>query len=205
VSLQLVQPENSAKSPAPPRRKTNRELRAREYLTVEEVKQLREGARTTGRNGFRDALIVSVMFRHGLRVTEAVGLTRDQIHFENGTIYIQRAKNGTPATHYLDGEEIRQLRRLFRETPPSRFVFCSERGGPLSERAVHNIVQRAGEVAELPFTTHPHMLRHAKGYQLAQKGIDTRTIQGFLGHRDIKSTVVYTELDPSRYAGLESD
>jgi site-specific recombinase XerD len=205
VTLQLVQEEYSAKSPQPPRRKSNREVRSREYLTGDEVKRLREAARQTGRNGFRDALLISMMFRHGLRVSEVVALTRDAIHFENGTIYIQRSKNGTPATHYLDGDETRQLKRLFRESAASRFVFCSERGGPLSERSAHHIVQRAGEVAELPFTVHPHMLRHAKGYQLAQRGVDTRTIQGFLGHRDIKSTVVYTELDPSRYAGLERD
>jgi site-specific recombinase XerD len=82
---------------------------------------------------------------------------------------------------------------------------ANERGGPLTTRAVHKIVARAGEVAELTFPVHPHMLRHAKGYQLAQRGIDTRAIQGYLGHRDIKSTVVYTQLDPSRFRGFERD
>ena len=89
--------------------------------------------------------------------------------------------------------------------PKRRFVFCSERGGPLTSRAVHHIVKRAGEEAGIAFSIHPHMLRHARGFLLAQKGTDTRAIQGYLGHRDIKSTVAYTELDPSRFKGLEAD
>lgn len=113
--------------------------------------------------------------------------------------------NGTPATHYLEGDELRQLRRLHRESAQARFVFSSERGGPLTTRTVHHIVNRAGEEAGLPFPVHPHMLRHAKGFNLAQRGVDTRAIQGFLGHRDIKSTVIYTELDPASFKRLESD
>lgn len=205
MPLHLVQPEKSAKSSRPPLRRANEETRSREYLTVEEVRQLKAAARQQGRNGFRDSLLIEVMFRHGLRVSEAAALTRDQIHFDDGTLHVRRVKNGTPATHYLDGDEMRRLRRLTRDSAASRFVFCSERGGPVSERTIHHIVKRAGATAGLPFPVHPHMLRHAKGYQLAQKGTDTRAIQGYLGHRDIKSTTVYTQLDPSRFEGFERD
>lgn len=203
MKLRLAQPENSAKSP--PVRRKNSETRAREYLTPKEVKAVIAAARSTGRYRHRDGLLITMLFRHGLRASEAVGLTWDTIHFENGTVYVTRAKRGTPGTHYLEGEELRQLRRLKRETPSSRFVFCSERGGPLTTRSVHAIVQRAGKVAQLPFDIHPHMLRHAKGFQLASKGTDTRAIQGYLGHRDIKSTVAYTALAPGRFKGLEKD
>ena len=82
-------------------------------------------------------------------------------------------KNGRESRHFLEGDEIRQLKQLRRESPASRFVFCSERGGPLSNRSVHHIVKKAGEEAGLPFPIHPHMLRHAKGFQLAQSGTDT--------------------------------
>ena len=204
TKLKLVQPENSAKSP-PPRRRTNLEARSREYLKPEEVKALREAARSNGRNGVRDGLLVLLLFRHGLRVAEVVALTWDEIHFEDGTIFIRRVKNGTDSTHFMEGDEIRTLKQLRRESAVSRFVFCSERGGPLSNRAVHHIIQKAGVEAGLPFSVHPHMLRHAKGFQLAQKGADTRAIQGYLGHRDIKSTVIYTQLDPNRFKGFGKD
>ena len=208
MTLKLVQPEKTAKSsgrPLPPLRRRNDHVRVREYLTVDEVHRLRDGARKVGRHGFRDALLVTVAFRHGLRVAELVGLSWDQIHFEDGTIHVKRVKNGRAATHFLEGDELRQLKRLKRESAVSRFVFCSERGGPLTTRTVRHIVQRAGVTAGLPFPVHPHMLRHARGYLLAQKGTDTRAIQGYLGHADIKSTVVYTELSPGRFSGLESD
>jgi type 1 fimbriae regulatory protein FimB/type 1 fimbriae regulatory protein FimE len=204
AKLRLVQLEKSAKF-EPPRRKSNAETRPREYLTLAEVKKVRDAARSAGRNGHRDGLLVLMLFRHGLRVAEAVALTWDEIHFEDGTILVRRVKNGRESRHFLEGDEIRQLKQLRRESPASRFVFCSERGGPLSNRSVHHIVQKAGETAKLSFGVHPHMLRHAKGYQLAQSGTDTRAIQGYLGHRDIKSTVIYTELDPSRFKRFGKD
>ncbi len=206
--LKLVRQEKTAKisnKRVPPSRRPNKEVRSREYLTVDEVKRIREAARRVGRNGFRDSLLITVAFRHGLRVTEAVNLKWDEVHFDDGTLHVKRIKNGREATHYLEGDELRQLKRLRREAPASRFVFCSERGGPLTTRTVHHIVKRAGQEARLQFPIHPHMLRHAKGFQLAGKGVDTRAIQGFLGHRDIKSTVIYTELDPARFKGLEGD
>lgn len=190
-------------STTPPR--ANIETRAREYLKPQEVKSLREAARKNGRKGSRDGLLVLMLFRHGLRVAEVIDLTWDEIHFEDGTIFIRRVKNGCDSTHFLEGDEIRELRKLRRENDASRYVFSSERGGPLSARSVHHIVQTAGANAGLPFPVHPHMLRHAKGFQLAQKGADTRAIQGYLGHRDIKSTVIYTALDPNRFKGFGKD
>lgn len=207
MKLRLVHKENSAESANhPPRRRPNVESRSREYLTLDEVRRLRAAARKIGRYGFRDSLLIGVMFRHGLRVAEAVALTWDSVHFDEGTIHVQRVKRGKAATHYMPADEIRELRRLQREqTTASRFVFTSERRGPLSTRSVHAIVQRAGEEAGIVFPVHPHQLRHAKGYALANKGTATRAIQDYLGHRDIKSTVGYTALAPNRLKGLEED
>jgi integrase len=151
AKLKLVQPENSAKF-QPPRRRANIEARAREYLKPEEVKILREAARTNGRNGVRDGLLVLLLFRHGLRVAEVVALTWDEIHFEDGTIFIRRVKNGRDSTHFMEGDEIRLLKQLRRESAASRFVFCSERNGPLSNRSVasHRAESREGRRAALP-------------------------------------------------------
>ena len=97
------------------------------------------------------------------------------------------------------------LRRLQREYPASPFVFQSSRKGPLANDSIGGIVEQAGELAGLPFPTHAHMLRHGTGYYLANKGVDTRTIQAYLGHRNIQHTVRYTELAPGRFKGLWED
>ena len=75
-------------------------------------------------------------------------------------------------------------------------MFVSERGGPLTARAVRHMVLRAGRVAGLAFPIHPHMLRHVCGFYLANKSIDTRAIQHYLGHCNIQHTVRYTRLTP---------
>ena len=104
--------------------------------------------------------------------------------------------------HPIEGDELRLLRRLQREYPDTPFVFITERGGPLTRSTVSKIVARAGELAGLPFPVHPHMLRHATGYYLANKGHPTRTIQAYLGHKSIQHTVRYTELSAKAFERL---
>lgn len=197
--------KSKKKTNAPPEKPKNSDVRSREYLTSAEMKKLKEAARNNGRNGFRDWLLVSVMYAHALRVTEACDLRWDQVDFERAKLHVNRLKNGDAAVHFLEGEEIRSLRKLKREYPESDFVFNSERQGPLTARTVHHIISRAGESAGIKFPVHPHMLRHAKGYQLAAAGKDTRAIQGYLGHKNIQHTVLYTKLDSRRYKGFSRD
>jgi site-specific recombinase XerD len=102
-------------------------------------------------------------------------------------------------THPILGDELRGLRRLQREQEPkSRFVFTSERGAPFTTAGFARMIERAGEAAGFDFKAHPHMLRHACGYALANRGHDTRALQAYLGHRSIQHTVRYTELTASR-------
>jgi len=185
-----------------PGRSKNTDVRSREYLSLDEVEALMKAAGSTGRHSHRDRTLILTMFRHGLRVSEAVDLKWDQIDFNAGSIHVNRLKSGKPATHYLEGDEMRALRRLRRECPKSPFVFLTERGGPLTRSTVSKLISRAGHNAEIAFPVHPHMLRHACGYYLANKGIDTRTIQDYLGHVSITHTVRYTELSPNKFKGL---
>lgn len=148
---------------------------------------------------------MSITYAHALRVGEAVNLRWDQVDLKKGRLHVNRLKNGDPSVHYLEAEELRALRQLRREHPDSDFVFNSQRGGPLSDRQVRTIIARAGEAAGIKFPVHPHMLRHSKGYQLAAKGEDTRAIQGYLGHKVIQHTVLYTKLDSRRYKGFGRD
>jgi type 1 fimbriae regulatory protein FimE len=114
-------------------------------------------------------------------------------------LHVNRLKNGMPSTHPLLGPELRALRRLQREYAGRAYVFTTERRGPLTDSAVRKIVARAGREAKLGFPVHPHMLRHACGFKLANEGHDTRAIQHYLGHRNIQHTVGYTELAADRF------
>jgi integrase len=152
------------------------------------------------RHGHRDATMVLMAYRHGLRASELVDLRWDQVDSRTASLHVRRAKSGTPATHPILGDELRALRRLQREQEPkSPFVFTSERGAPFTTAGFARMIERAGTAAKLGFKVHPHMLRHACGYALANKGHDTRALQAYLGHRNIQHTVRYTELSPTRF------
>ena len=118
-----------------------------------------------------------IAFRHGLRASEVCGLQWSDVEFETGTLHLRRAKGGATATHPLLGDELRALRALKREAK-SPFIFVSERDAPFSVAGLQKLVERAGIEAKLPFKVHPHMLRHATGFALANKGTDTTNLAG---------------------------
>jgi type 1 fimbriae regulatory protein FimE len=190
---------------AMPRRPTNAEVRKREYLTPDEVEQLQRAATSVGRHGHRDATLILIAYRHGLRVSELIALRWDQVDLKAGALHVSRLKNGSPSVHPVRGPELRALRRLRRDYPATPYLFVTERGGPMTDSNVRKIVSRAGAVGRIPFPVHPHMLRHATGYKLANDGHDTRAIQQYLGHRNITHTVRYTELAADRFKGFWRD
>jgi type 1 fimbriae regulatory protein FimB/type 1 fimbriae regulatory protein FimE len=186
-------------------RRPNAELRTREHLTTAEVERLIEAAKGN-RQGNRDALMVLLAFRHGLRAAEVCDLRWEQIDFKAATIHIRRVKNGTPATHPLTGRELRALRQHQRDyARGSAFVFVSERGAPLSAPGFSRMIERAGRTAKLQVKVHAHMLRHACGFALANAGHDTRSLQAYLGHRNIQNTTRYAALVPDRFAKFWRD
>jgi len=192
-------------SKGPPRRRPNAEVRSREYLTQAEVERLIEAA-GDNRNGHRDATMVLVAYRHGLRAIELVALRWHAVDFNHSRLHVSRAKNGSPSVHPLSGRELRALRRLQREQEPkSSFVFTSERGAPFSIAGWRKMVMRLGRAAKFDVAIHPHMLRHACGYKLANDGVDTRSLQAYLGHKNIQHTVRYTELSPTRFKDFWRD
>jgi integrase len=199
-ALRLVSPdsENQTVARSTPLRRPNAELRTREHLTAGEVEALIEGAKQN-RYGHRDATMILMAYRHGFRPSELVDLRWSQVDFDGHRLHVRRAKKGNPATHPLQGDTMRALRRLRKESPHADFVFLSERGSPFSPAGFAKMVERVGEAAGLGFKAHPHMLRHACGYKLANDGKDTRSLQAYLGHRNIQHTVRYTELAPDRF------
>jgi integrase len=182
-----------------PKRPPNKDLRTREHLTEAEVERLIK-ATQDNRYGHRDATMILVAYRHGLRAAELVDLRWEQVDFRTAALHVRRVKQGTPSTHPILGEELRALRRLHREQEPkSPFVFTSERGAPFTTAGFARMIERAGKAAKVSFKAHPHMLRHACGYALANRGHDTRALQAYLGHKNIQHTVRYTEWSPTRF------
>ena len=187
-----------------PVRPANATLRTREYLTPAEVEKLTKAARA-GRYGHRDATLILIAYRHGLRAIEVCDLEWSQVEFgRTATLHVRRAKNGKPSAHPLRGDEVRALRELKRQTEGG-FVFETERGGPFTSDAVNRLIKRIGARAGFPFQVHAHMLRHACGYALANRGHDTRAIQDWLGHRSIQHTARYTELSQERFRDFWRD
>jgi len=193
-------PKNTADTRKPEsfKRLKNSELREREHLLPDEVERLIQAAKSVGRHGLRDSLLILVGYHHGLRVSELTDLRWSDLDFKSAHLYVRRLKGSNPSTHPIDGRELRGLRSLQRNQgkEPSPWVFVSERKSPLTPDAVRKVIRRSGEVAELPFPVHPHQLRHACGYYLAAKGYDLRLIQSWLGHRSLTNTLVYTRLAP---------
>ena len=199
VAFNPANPRFRESSAKPPRKRPNAERRSREFLTPAEVERLAEAAQRIGRHSHRDATMILIAYRHGLRVSELTALRWDQVDLAQGLLHVRRRKNGNPSTHPLHGPELRALRRLQRDYPNSPYIFTGERRGPLTDSTVRKMVARAGKTAGLEFPVHPHMLRHAAGYKLANDGQDTRAIQHYLGHKNISHTVRYTELSPDRF------
>jgi integrase len=175
----------------------------RKYLSPDEARRVIEAAGRVGRQPDRDKLLLTMLFRHGLRLSEATDLRWSDFDLESKqrTLFVRRVKGSKPSTHTLEPDTVRMLKRA-QEQADGNYVFRSERGGPLSPQIVQLIVARAGELAGLQFRVHPHQLRHACGFALAEANTDTRLIQDYLGHRSIANTVIYTETSARRLASV---
>jgi type 1 fimbriae regulatory protein FimB/type 1 fimbriae regulatory protein FimE len=149
--------------------------------------------------------MIQLAYRHGLRVAELMTLRWDQIDLRHGLSHVPRCKNGLPSTHPLSGVELRALRQLARTDPDTPYVFVTERHSPLTDSTFRKIVARTGDAAQLGLPVHPHMLRHATGFKLANDGHDTQAIQHYLGPKNIQHTVRYTELSTQRFKAFWSD
>jgi len=184
--------------------KQDMEKDERRHLTGLEVAKLL--AATKGaRHEARDRCLILLMFRH-VRVSEAVGLKSSDVDLEGRSVHVKRLKRGLSTTHPLRGDELRVVKAWLTERlrmkPAGKTLFVSERRQPLSRKTAWALIRDYGKDAGLGVASHPHMLRHACGYALADQGADTRLIQDYLGHRNIQHTVRYTASNPARFERL---
>ncbi len=181
--------------------------RERDFLFKWEVDALIEGAKG-GRHGLRDSLVVSLMFRHGLRAPELCALRLVDVNLKAGRMWVNRLKNGLATEQPLAGDDLRLVRRYLRQreaegTADLPWLVLSERGSPLTRKGVYYIVTAAARRAgEIGVHVHPHMLRHSTGHELANKGRDLRLIQDYLGHRDPKNAARYTQTAAARFENI---
>ncbi len=175
--------------------------RARDYLGQAQIDRLLAAAKK-GRHGIRDHLLLLMMFRHGLRVSEAIALRRKDVDLAQSRVWITRLKNGLSVEQPIPGDELRAIRRwLAKRDDALPWLFVSERNQPLTRQAVNYIVGAAAKRADLGHV-HPHMLRHSCGFALSNKGSDLRLIQDYLGHRDPRHTAHYTRTAAARFDNL---
>ena len=178
----------------------------RKHLTHDEVNCLINATKGS-RHEARDRCLLLLMFRHGLRVSEACGMQLSQVDVESRVLHVSRLKKGLSATHPLRTDELQAIKAWLAERGRMKpddcdAFFVSERRNPLNRRTAWDAIRRYGEKAGLPLAAHPHMLRHACGYELANQGADTRLIQDYLGHRNIQHSVQYTAANPARFERL---
>jgi type 1 fimbriae regulatory protein FimB/type 1 fimbriae regulatory protein FimE len=147
-----------------------------------------------------------MIYRHGLRVSEACDLRWDDIDLTKRTITVRRLKSSTDSSHYLERDEHKALGERWRANAKngikSDYVFLNERGQPFGRMGISRMIERAGKAAKLPFPVHVHMLRHSTGYALAARGMDTRRLQHYLGHASITNTVRYTAMSPEPFRDI---
>ena len=196
---------NGKVQPTPPRRQ--KDTRPRKHLTPAEVGALLRAARKSGRYGLRDEALVLIAYRHGLRASELVNLRWSAIDLRGHTISIHRAKGGMSTEHPLRAVELRLLGRLRREHPDSEYVYLSERGTPMTTANFRKVLDQLATAAgsAVAIKVNPHALRHACGFYLAGKGVDTRALSHYLGHRSLQSTERYTAQSAARFKDFWRD
>lgn len=179
----------------------------RKHLTRTEVTRLLQQA-AVGRAPERDSCLIWMGFIHGCRVSELNSLRINDLDMDSGSLYMNRLKNGLSTIHPLEATEKTLLarwlekRQSYRNLEDEEWLFLSQKGYRLSRQRIYRMLQAYGKQAGLTVAAHPHMLRHACGYALADNGADTRVIQDYLGHRNIQHTVLYTAANAGRFKHL---
>jgi len=169
-----------------------------DILTIEEIKKLIESTKN-----LKHQLIIKLLYGCGLRVSEIVNLKKEDVNFDEGLIHIRLAK-GKKDRFVKIPESISENLEKFRELNSEKFLFGSNRGGKLTTATVQAILKNSAKKAKIKKCVHPHLLRHSFATHLLEAGTDLRIIQKLLGHSDIKTTQIYTQISQASIKNIKS-
>ncbi|EBG1722172.1 integrase [Salmonella enterica] len=182
----------------------------RKYITGNEWVRFFNAISGT-KNEIRDKAMFNMMYMHGLRVSELINMNISDLDIPEKTVFVKRLKNGLSTSHPLQRETLLWLKKwihirfFYDKNCANEKLFISTSGKQLSRQWLYRLCIRFGQRAGLSIRVHPHMLRHACGYALANQGLDTRLIQDYLGHRNIHHTVLYTASNFNRFSRVWND
>jgi integrase len=180
---------------------TNDHEKSKDFLSDAEIKILLAASKKT-RYPKRNYLLLLMIYRHGLRVSEAIAIKKSDVNIKESRIWVNRLKSGLSVKQPISGDELRAIKRYLNSRDDNLpWLFVNERGLPLTRQAINYIVNVVASSANLE-NVHPHTLRHSCGFYLANKGYDLRLIQDYLGHRDPKHTAYYTRVVSKRFEKL---
>lgn len=178
------------------------------FLTLEQLKKLLEMPDTRKQGGLRDKAIMEVLFSTGLRIAELVALNRDQMSFKKMNDDFELTivgKGGHPRAVYFSPRALKWLKKFLdtrSDMDPALFIHFrakdSAESKRLSPRFIESQVKKYGMLAGLPIAVTPHVLRHSYATDLLNQGVDLRSVQEFLGHRNIATTQIYTHVTNKR-------
>ncbi len=173
----------------------------KDFLTGPEMDALLKASKKS-RYPIRDYIILLMMYRHGLRVSELINIKLKDLNLQQSSLWVNRLKNGLSGNHPIKGDELRAIKRYLKtRSDQLPYLFINERGNQFTRQAINYIINQAAKRAKLD-NVHPHTMRHSCGFYLANRGVDLRVIQDYLGHRDPKHTVLYTKIAGIKFEGL---
>lgn len=183
------------------RDKDDREVR---FLDLDQLEKLFAVPDTRTTLGLRDRAILEVFFSTGMRISELTALERDQVKIHENQEYFELGivgKGGRARTVYFSARAIvwlnRYLQRRHHDDQKALFINYRSRGDAprrLTPRSIEKMIKRCALKSGLPLNTTPHVLRHSFATDLLSNGVDLRTIQEFLGHKNISATQIYAHV-----------
>jgi integrase/recombinase XerD len=179
-----------------PRPKRNKTLP--DILSIVEVRKIIEETRNV-----KHRLIIKMLYGCGLRVGEIINLRKEEVNFDEGLIHVRLAKGKKDRFVKIPGSIVDELKK-YCGLNDDKLLFVSARGGKITAATIQAIVKNAAKKAKIKKRVYPHLLRHSFATHLLEQGTDLRVIQKLLGHSDVKTTQIYTQVSQASIKNVRS-